>query len=98
MRRWRGDRLATRKHRYAAFGLGLAVGGFIGNFADVLVDGVIVDYIGMGPFIGNIADQGLAGGLACYLFCMFRHNTFVGGRRFRFRRRRAGATQEVNAL
>ena len=41
------DRLATRKHRYAAFGLGLAVGGFIGNVADVLVDGVIVDYIGM---------------------------------------------------
>ena len=74
--------LISRLSRPAPFGAGLVCGGFIGNFVDLLADGAVTDFIGLGPLtvspggrrgiIFNFADLGIIAGAVCCLVGVLR--------------------------
>ncbi|GMQ98108.1 MAG: hypothetical protein BMS9Abin17_0614 [Acidimicrobiia bacterium] len=69
--------LGDASHRLEAIGLGLVLGGSIGNLADRvfrgdgLLDGAVVDFLDVRVFTNNFADVALFIGVALLLFSAF---------------------------
>lgn len=69
--------LGEASHRLEAVGLGLVLGGSIGNLADRmfrgdgLLDGAVVDFLDVQVFTNNFADVALFVGVALLLFSAF---------------------------
>lgn len=67
--------LASLNRRVAAIGVGLIIGGALGNSYDRIVYGAVVDFLDFSglwfPWIFNIADAAINVGVACLLYDAF---------------------------
>ncbi|MFA6267872.1 MAG: signal peptidase II [Pseudolabrys sp.] len=59
------------RNAWGATGIGIALGGIVGNFIDLLRRGGVIDFIAVGRLsIFNIADLAIVGGLALALWAL----------------------------
>ena len=67
--------LASLKRRVAALGVGLIIGGALGNAYDRIVYGAVVDFLDFSglyfPWVFNIADSAINVGVICLLYDAF---------------------------